>query len=297
MHSSPPLFESPDPVPVVESGPPDVELPSSPSSGQSSSVSSQTLAWEDVGDSSVPESPNRVQEGRSQDVPDEGSLFNVSPISPGYLFQPSRADQQLPSDGLLLLTMLDDFNVSVLGEPITYARCEPILGSDSPLSLPVYALPSGSTLMPGQSWVQTVLASGTSSRPEVGSSAVAPPMDVEDCLLLETGLPGCPYRFAEHSGQPFSDGNPAFGLQLHHPRFLEFVGAPESHRLLCRSPTFWMDQLGREQAMVAAVNLQRDAGIMLSELSSELMVLGIGRMVFRQAEVADLSPAPPTGSG
>ena len=33
-HSSPPLFESPDPVPVVESGPPDVELPS-PSSGQS----------------------------------------------------------------------------------------------------------------------------------------------------------------------------------------------------------------------------------------------------------------------
>ena len=206
--------------------------------------------------------------------------------------QPSRADQQLPSDGLLLLTMLDNFNVSVLDEPITYARCEPIPWSDSPLSLPVYALPPGSTPMPGQSWVQTVLASGTSSRPEVGSSAVAPPMDVEDCLLLETGLPGCPYRFAEHSGQPFSDGNPAFGLQLHHPRFLEFVGAPESHRLLCRSPTFWMDQLGREQAMAAAVNLQRDAGIMLSELSSELMVLGIGRMVFPQAEVADLSPAP-----
>ena len=164
---------------------------------------------------------------------------------------------------------------------------------------------TGSTLMPGQSWVQTVLASGTSSRPEVGSSAVAPPMDVEDCPLLETGLPGCPYRFAEYSGQPFSDGNPAFGLQLHHPRFLEFVGAPESARLLCRSRTSWVDQLGREQAMAAAVNLQWDAGIMLSNLqvlsqfatslhhiSSELMVLGIGWMVFPQAEVADLSPAP-----
>ena len=116
---------------------------------------------------------------------------------------------------------------------------------------------------------------------------------------------GCHYRFAEHSVEPFSDGNPAFGLQLHHPRFLEFVGAPESARLLCLSPTFWVDQLGREQAMAAAVNLQRDAGIMLSNLqvlsqfatslhrmSSELMVLGIGRMVFPQAEVTDLSPAP-----
>ena len=83
---------------------------------------------DDAGDSSVPLSPNRVPEGRSQDVQDEGSLFNVSPISQGFLFRPSRDDQQLPSDGLLLPTMLDDFNVLVLGEPITYARCEPIPG-------------------------------------------------------------------------------------------------------------------------------------------------------------------------
>ena len=88
-----------------------------------------------------------------------------------------------------------------------------------------------------------------------------PPMDLEDGPLLEMGLPGCPYRFSEYGGQPFSDGNPAFGLELHHPRFLEFVGAPESAR-----PTFWVDQLGQEQAMAAAVNLQRDAGIMLSNL-------------------------------
>ena len=64
---------------------------------------------------------------------------------------------------------------------------------------------------------------------------------------------------------------------------------------------FVVDQLGREQAMAAAVNLQWDAGIMLSNLqvlsqfatslhrmSSELMVLGIDLMVFTQAEVADL---------
>ena len=57
--------------------------------------------------------------------------------------------------------------------------------------------------------------------------------------------------------------------------------------------------------MAAAVNLQRDTGIMLSNLqilsqfatslhsmSSGMKVLGIGQMVFPQAEVADLSPAP-----
>ena len=60
--------------------------------------------------------------------------------------------------------------------------------------------------------------------------------------------------------------NPAFGLQLHHPRFLELIGTPESARLLYHSPSFWVDQLGEECAMAAAVNLQRDAGLMLSNL-------------------------------
>ena len=57
--------------------------------------------------------------------------------------------------------------------------------------------------------------------------------------------------------------------------------------------------------MAAAVNLQRDAGIMLSNLQimsqfatslhhmlSEMMSLGMGQVAFPTAEVADLSPAP-----
>ena len=52
-------------------------------------------------------------------------------------------------------------------------------------------------------------------------------MDIEDDPLLATGLPGCPYRFTSYSGPAFLDGNLAFGLQLHHPQFLEFVSAPE----------------------------------------------------------------------
>ena len=94
-------------------------------------------------------------------------------------------------------------------------------------------------------------------------------------------MPGCPYRFSEAGDLPLTDGNPAYGLQLHHPRFLEFVGASESARLLDCSPTFWVDQLGKEQAMAAAINLQRDAGVMLSNLQilSEF-AMALNRMSF-----------------
>ena len=97
----------------------------------------------------MPLSPNHVQAGRSQGIPEEGSLFHVSPVSPGFLFRPSRAAQQFPPDGVLLPTTLDDFSDSVLGDPITYAQCEQIPGSDTPMLLPVYSLPSGSACMPG----------------------------------------------------------------------------------------------------------------------------------------------------
>ena len=214
------LSENPELLQVVA---PATALPSSPLSGRSSSSSSPTLPWGAADDSSPPFSPNHVQAGRSQDVPDEGSLFNVSPLSPGLVFRPSPGGQSPPAEGVLLPTTLDDFDDSVLGDPITYARCEQFPGSESPLSLPIYAWPSGSAFLLDPTLLQTVLATGTSSQPEEGSSAVAPPMDLGDGRLLETGLPGCPYRFSGSGGLPFSDGNPVYGLQLHHPRFLEFV--------------------------------------------------------------------------
>ena len=106
-------------IPVVESVEA-VKLSSPPLSGQLSPASPQTVAWEDMGDSSVPLSPNCVQAGRSQDVPDEGSLFRVSPVSPGF------EQHRYPRAGVLLPTTLDDFSDSVLGDPITYAQCEQI---------------------------------------------------------------------------------------------------------------------------------------------------------------------------
>ena len=128
----------------------------------------------------------------------------------------------------------------------------------------------------------------------------------EKARMIDSGIPGCPYRFLESDELPFIDGNPAYGLQIHHPRFLELVGAPESARLLDRAPLYWVEEMGKERAMVAAVTLQRDAGVMLSNLqilsqfalalnrmSFSMMALGLDRSVFPGAEVEALSPPAP----
>ena len=113
-------------------------------SSPSSSSSSPTLPWGTAENSSPAFSPNHVREGQSQTSPSEGSLFNVSPMSP---IEPNRDNGMPQPSGVLLPTILDEFNDSVLGEPISYARLEQAPGSESPLLLPVYAWPPRATFM------------------------------------------------------------------------------------------------------------------------------------------------------
>ena len=199
-------------------------------------------------------------------------------------------------------------NDPFFGAPIAFAQCHKMPGLDTPMTLPIYNLPKEANIFPDQSAVPTVLASGVSldsipwstaediirdiSR-EGPFDASATPMDTEDSPLISTGLPGCPYRMTSYTGTALSDADETYGLQLHHPRFLEFIGAPESARSLNHSPSFWVNRLGEECAMAAAVNLQRDAGLMMSNLqilaqfvtalhrmSSEMMSIGVGHVVF-----------------
>ena len=55
-------------------------------------------------------------------------------------------------------------------------------------------------------------------------------------------------------------------MQLHDPRLLEYVGAPESARLLSRSPEYWVQHMGWEKTLPAALQLQHDAGLILSNV-------------------------------
>ena len=68
------------------------------------------------------------------------------------------------------------------------------------------------------------------------------------------GMRGCQYRMTSYdqdSGGP--DFSPVYGIQLHDPRLLEYVGVPESARLLSRSPEYWLHHLGHEKTFAAAL--------------------------------------------
>ena len=148
----------------------------------------------------------------------------LSPLSPGLIVRPTREGGAAPSEGVLLPTMLEDFDDSVLGDPISYMRFEQLPGSESPLSLPVYAWPPSLAFLMDSAVIQTVLAPRKSERLAAGTSVADPPVTEGEDRLLETGLPDCLYRFLETGELPFTDGNPAYGLQLHHPRFLDLGG-------------------------------------------------------------------------
>ena len=68
---------------------------------------------------------------------------------------------------------------------------------------------------------------------------------------------GCPFRITSYDLEiDGSDFSPEYGVQLHDPRLLEYVGAPESARLLSRSPEYWVQHMGMEKTLSAALQLQ-----------------------------------------
>ena len=78
---------------------------------------------------------------------------------------------------------------------------------------------------------------------------------------------GCPFRITSYDLEiDGSDFSPEYGVQLHDPHLLEYVGAPESARLLSHSPEYWVEHMGREKTLSAALQLQHDAGLILSNV-------------------------------
>ena len=277
-------------------------------------------SFEDQEALSAPLSPNRVRNGHSQDMPAEGSIFDVSPDVPGFSMrpagggvQPTKITQPPPSNYV-------GFNNPFFGAPIAFAQWHNTLGMDTPTTVPIYNIPKDSNIGIDQSAVPTVFALGVSPDSIPWSTAEditrdivregpfdggVTPMETEDSPLISTSMPGCPYRMTSYTGTAMVDADTTYGLQLHHPWFLEFIGAPESARLLNHSPSFWVDRLGQECAMAAAVNLQRDAGFMMSNLqilaqfvtslhrmSSEMLSIGVDHVVFPVEEVDRLSVMP-----
>ena len=119
------------------------------------------------------------------------------------------------------------------------------------------------------------------------------------------GMRGCQYHmtsYDEENGGP--DFSPAYGIQLHDLRLLDYVGALESARLLSRSPEYWLHHLGHEKTLAAALQLQHDVGLILSNVqvlqqfvtslnrtSSEIMRVAIGREPFPADAMQQVVPS------
>ena len=84
-----------------------------------------------------------------------------------------------------------------------------------------------------------------------------------------------------------SEFNRAYSIHLHDPWLLEYVGAPESAQLLSRSPEYWLQHMGREKTLLAVLQLQHDAGLILSNLQVlQQFVTSLNRMSSEVMRVA-----------
>ena len=153
------------------------------------------------------------------------------------------------------------------------------------LAVPLVPLPDDAHLLPDTALERHSVSADRSSPPEPLSPVVPPPQDLSrhgpfdvscapsdtgDHPLLSEGLPGCPCRLTYYDIVDVAEVDPACGLRLHHPMFLEYVGAPESARLLTRTPGHWVQAVDWGDAVAMALQLQHDSGIM----TSNLQVLG-----------------------
>ena len=191
---------------------------------------------------------------------------------------------------------------------------------------PVGQEPSSSVALSSADWVDAGVSSPGSVQSD-GSlySAANSPTDQAPVIYLspDSGRPCCPfvpanphprirdntgncaYQFTTYREADFAKHDVRFGLPLHHPQLLEWVGAPESARLLYRDSSDWIRSLSRSQAINAARQLQHDACLMTSNLNilyqyvlclqgtaSKVLELTVGHYDFPLSAMESAAPVP-----
>ena len=118
-------------------------------------------------------------------------------------------------------------------------------------------------------------------------------------------LPICQYRMTSYDEENTrSDVSPAYGIHLHDPRLLEYVRASELARLFSRTPKYWLHHMGREKTLAAALQLQHDVGLIMSniqvlgqfvtslnQMASEVMRVAFDREPFPSEAVQYVTPS------
>ena len=97
------------------------------------------------------------------------------------------------------------------------------------------------------------------------------PFDARDAIhepgqspMVLDSMAGCQYRMTSYDDLTNRDDlDPSYGIDLHDPRVMEYMGAPESARLLSWTPEYWLEHLGQERTVQAALRLHHDASLIM----------------------------------
>ena len=97
------------------------------------------------------------------------------------------------------------------------------------------------------------------------------PFDASDVVpdegqspLILDGMEGCQYRMTSYDEREPSSNT--HGIHMHDPRVIEYMGAPESARLMGRTPEYWVQHMGRERTIQAALRLHHDASLIMTNI-------------------------------
>ena len=220
----------------------------------------------------------------------------TSPVTP-YL-QEDAAYQPPPSPATMVQYLSRDDDL-LLGDVMAL----PVLSSPlSPLSVVVDVAPESSVGSPAG------VPAAPSSDGMLDLSREGPFDVLQDALesgatpQVLNSLPGCQYHMTSYDDSvDRSDFNPAYGFHLHEPRLLEYAGAPESARLLSRTPEYTPH--GSRSGYVGRLQLQHDVRLILSNLqvlgqymtslnrmSSEMMRVAFDHEPFPTEAVQSVAP-------
>ena len=122
---------------------------------------------------------------------------------------------------------------------------------------------------------------------------VPPTSGQAPCIL--NSLPGCQYHMTSYDDcDSHADLDPAYGIHLYDFRLMEYMGAPESARLLGRTPEYWLEHMGRERMVAAALRLHHDASLIMTNVQvMAQFVTGLNRTASEVMRVVyDKEPFP-----
>ena len=182
-------------------------------------------------------SPDRGSGNLDSGTLDVFLVFPVSPQTDGYAPQvspvttsDSSADQSLGS----LLDYMAGLYSSIIGSPVTSLSITGRAEDLYLLSLPLIPLQAGEStdLVPMRELTPEVVPSSVAVSQEGSFDVASKPVATSDQPRITTGLSDCPYRTTTSQEWDMACIDSVLGVQVHHPRFLESVGAPESARMV-----------------------------------------------------------------